>query len=102
MSSDRSPFRNRESVQFYSEWLYRAILFLLIVAGLYLNSRYATKEQFDVLSGRVTKAEEVMQIMVEKNTINDRQDLVLSDHEKRIRDLEFRRTTNQRPVSNIP
>lgn len=72
----------------YGDWIYRAIMFLLLCAVLWLNSHYVTRVDFDQLNKQVQGLDTTIKLMVEQNRVNDRQDDAIKDHEKRIRDLE--------------
>lgn len=79
-------------MKIYGEWIYRVILLGAVCIGLYLNSRYVTREEFGLLQKQVTAMTTQIAVMVETNRINDLQDRSLSDHETRIRVLEARPT----------
>jgi len=59
---------------------------------LLLQTQFVSRKEFgevvDKLGGRVESIEKVLVQMAEANKVNDRQDLELSDHERRIRELE--------------
>ena len=59
---------------------------LLLVA--WMGSQFATKSEVSDLKGKVRDIEKILAVMVETNRVNDRQDEVIDDHEKRIRKLE--------------
>jgi len=59
---------------------------------LLLQTQFVSRKEFsdasDRLSGRVEQIEKVLVQMAEAAKINDRQDVMLQDHEERIRNLE--------------
>jgi hypothetical protein len=63
-----------------------------IVLLLVLQSQFVSRKEFtdsyDKMDIRVQKIEIALVQLVEQNKINDRQDVIALDHEKRIRDLE--------------
>ncbi len=63
------------------EWIYRAFLFLGVVANLWLSQNYVSKQDFISFSNSVAQIEKGMIRMEGVNT-------VLLDHETRIRVLE--------------
>jgi len=72
----------------YGEWIYRVVLLGAVCVGLYLNSKYVTREEFSVLQKQVTAISTQFAVMVETNRINDIQSETLKDHEARLRVLE--------------
>lgn len=72
----------------YGEWIYRSVLLATVCVGLYLNSRYVTREEFSTIQEHVRALETTLKVMVEANRINDRQDEQLRDHEARLRVVE--------------
>jgi hypothetical protein len=59
---------------------------------LLLQTQFVSRKEFsdtsEKLDGRVQKIEIALVQLVEQNKVNDRQDVELSDHEHRIRELE--------------
>jgi hypothetical protein len=72
----------------YGEWFYRAVLLAAVFIGLYLNSRYVTREEFQILQKQVAQISTQFAVMVESNRVNDLQNDTLHDHEQRLRALE--------------
>jgi len=72
----------------YGEWLYRVVLLGAVCVGLYLNSKYVTREEFSLTQKQVTAITTQLAVMVETNRINNLQFTALQDHETRIRKLE--------------
>ena len=66
-----------------------------VAVVLLLQTQFVSRKEFsdasDKLSDRVATIEKVLVQMAEAAKQNDRQDIELSDHEKRIRDLEMHR-----------
>ena len=60
---------------------------------LMLQTQFVSRKEFsdasDKLSGRVENIEKVLVQMAEAAKQNDRQDQVIADHERRLRDLEL-------------
>lgn len=54
----------------------------------WMGSNFATQAELDALEGQVNEIQKVLAVMVEQNKVNTRQDLVLDDHEDRLRLLE--------------
>jgi hypothetical protein len=54
----------------------------------WMGSKFATQAELDALEGQVNEIQKVLAVMVEQNKVNTRQDLVLTDHEDRLRLLE--------------
>lgn len=72
----------------YGEWFYRVVLLGAVCAGLYLNSKYVTREEFGIIQKQVTAITTQLAVMVETNRINDFQSETMRDHEARLRILE--------------
>lgn len=72
----------------YGEWLYRVVLLGAVCVGLYLNSKYVTREEFGIIQKQVTAITTQLAVMVETNRINDFQSETMRDHEARLRILE--------------
>jgi hypothetical protein len=77
------------------DWLDIAIKVVVLAAGigiLYLQKNYVTREEFVVLSekmsDRMTKIEQVLIRMESTAETDRRQDTMLADHENRLRALE--------------
>jgi hypothetical protein len=77
------------------DWLDIAIKVVVLAAGigiLYLQKNYVTREEFVVLSekmsDRMTKIEQVLIRMESTAETDHRQDVILADHENRLRSLE--------------
>ena len=79
---------NKEFLPKYGDWIFRALIFLGIYAGLALNSRYVTREEFEQFRQLVLKQQTTLEVMVEQNKTNDRQDAKIADLESRMRVLE--------------
>jgi hypothetical protein len=64
-----------------------------VLVVLLLQTQFVSRKEFgdasDKLSERVVTIERVLVQMAEAAKINDRQDIILGDHEQRIRDLEL-------------
>ena len=82
-------------IEKYLVVIYRCGAILGIVAVLYLQNHYVTKESYEAdkkdFMATQQKISEVLARMEEKNSVNARQDERLGDHETRIRILENRR-----------
>lgn len=80
----------------YAEWTWRAGVVVLLFINLWLKDNFVTKVQYDIDHKEATEAIRTMSTLLttmqERDKVNDRQDLVLADHENRIRILEKRRT----------
>lgn len=77
-------------LEFAAKWATPlGVVILLLLQGQFV-SRKEFSEASDKLSSRVENIEKVLVQMVEAAKINDRQDTLLSDHERRIRELEHR------------
>jgi len=59
---------------------------LLLVA--WMGSKFASKAEVDLIRTQVNEIEKVLAVMVETNRVNERQDITLTDHEERLRELE--------------
>ena len=63
-----------------------------IVLLLILQAQFVSRKEFsettEKMGIRVEAIEKILVQMAEANKVNDRQDVQLSDHERRIRDLE--------------
>ena len=75
--------------------VYRFGLAICLIGVLYLQNHYVTKETYESdkkeFMATQTRISEVLARMEEKNSVNNRQDEKLADHEVRIRTLENRR-----------
>ena len=63
-----------------------------IIMVLVFQAQFVSRNEFTLASekmdGRVQKMELALVQLVEQNKVNDRQDIQIIDHEKRLRDLE--------------
>lgn len=63
-----------------------------IVLLLVLQAQFVGRKEFvdatEKMDGRVQRVEIALVQLVEQNKVNDRQDMQLADHEKRLRELE--------------
>lgn len=72
----------------HAEWIYRTLLLLGVVAVLWLNSRYVTRDEFNLVQNDVSEIKVTLRLMAEQNKVNDRQDEILRDIEQRLRVVE--------------
>jgi len=61
---------------------------ILVLFQAQFVSRKEFSEVTDKFGGRMESVEKVLVQMAEANKVNDRQDVAIADHERRIRDLE--------------
>ena len=90
-SNYRSKIEDVDIVKYFDIGLKLLTVFALLSVA-FLGTKFVSREEFkeanDVLSGRIGKIEEVL-IRMEANYETDkRHDLLLADHETRIRSLE--------------
>lgn len=81
----------------YGTLAYRILMVLGVAAVFWLRGTFASKDDAEQLkaaieSGRmeVFKLATRLDVMIEANKVNDRQDLAIRDHEERLRRLETR------------
>lgn len=72
----------------YGEFIYRAMMFLGIVALLYLNSHYVSIEEFAKTKEDVQSIKSTLLVMAQYNTINERQNDELKDLSHRLLEVE--------------
>jgi len=61
-----------------------------LAALFFLKSQFVTKAEYANDLQRLAQIETTLKLMAEQNRVNDRQDVVIHDHEQRIRNLEKR------------
>ena len=61
-----------------------------LAALFFLKSQFVTKAEYVNDMQRLTQIETTLKLMAEQNRVNDRQDVILSDHEQRLRNAEKR------------
>tara|TARA_R110000868_G_scaffold114363_1_gene306508 strand:+ start:911 stop:1177 length:267 start_codon:yes stop_codon:yes gene_type:complete len=61
-----------------------------LVALFFLKSQFVTKAEYANELQRLNQVETTLKLMAEQHHVNDRQDVVIHDHEQRIRNLEKR------------
>lgn len=91
VTTEKKPFVRKSknlSIDILANWGYRILLILGVFASLWLNQNYVTRKEFHDVNTRLRKIEDVLIRMEVSAQINARQDLQLSDQDKRIRDLE--------------
>jgi hypothetical protein len=76
-------------LEFAAKWITPVgVVILLLLQGQFV-SRKEFNDASDKLSGRVEGIEKVLVQMAEAAKVNDRQDVIIGDHERRIRALEI-------------
>jgi hypothetical protein len=79
----------RRMTSWYVEMIYK-IGVPIALAGLYFfKTSFTTHEDHKAVISRVLRLETAIEIMIEANKTNDRQDARIHDFEQRIRYLEF-------------
>jgi hypothetical protein len=78
---------SHEALRYWDVVLKVATTLALIAVAL-LGTRFVTKEEFVAANQRIEKIEQVLIRMEQNAEVDKRHDLILTDHEERIRLLE--------------
>jgi len=90
MNEDRKRLVDNKGI----EWGYRGIVFLVLIAQLWLSSHYVTREEYkeymEQNENRIRKVEDAILRMTTQQALAEIQRSQIIDHEARLRSLENR------------
>ena len=61
---------------------------IIAFAVLFMSANFASRPELERTNERITAIEKILIAMQEANKVDDRQDILLHDHEQRLRTLE--------------
>jgi hypothetical protein len=88
MTIAEAPKQVFDSISKWGSFLTPLGIILVLVFQAQFVSRKEFTDASEKMDGRVQKIELALVQLVEQNKVNDRQDMQIIDHEKRLRDLE--------------
>lgn len=78
----------KNSINWWIDIIWKLSVPLGLAAAFWLKATFATSEDVQVISARLTKSETAILLLTEKQKDDVRQDDLIKDHEVRLRALE--------------